>query len=193
MSEKSRFPAQVQIAANEGKKFPGHSTSTHTPTNTFGFKKSSSTVIITASGAVLTSGSATLGRIPKSKGFTSSRLAAQQSAVDDGYLSPNARTSLQYRSLPRPSRSNGSAARGATRPFDAGSVTKATATSSDPKSRSSVRSAANQTDREKGVFSDTDTEILTPGCGKSSHGGTFVSVRPSGGKGSETSSPTAHR
>ncbi|XP_062856888.1 neuron navigator 3 isoform X2 [Trichomycterus rosablanca] len=193
VSEKSRFSPHSQIPASEGKKLPT-SSNTHTPTNTFGFKKTSSTAIITASGAILTSGSATLGRIPKSKGFTSSRMVTQQTCVDDGYLSPSARTSLQYRSLPRPSRGNGGVgtARGAARTFDASSISKGTATLPNPKSRSLVRSSANQTDREKGVLSDTENLALGS-LQKSGSGGQSQPVRQTGGKGLETLSPTTHR
>ncbi|XP_030644236.1 neuron navigator 2 [Chanos chanos] len=162
-------PSERQTCVDEGKK-PHSSSMPRTPTNTFGFKKPpGSTAMITVSGAVLTSGSATLGRIPKSAGFSGSRLLARQSSVDDGYIPSNARTMLQYRSLPRPSRSSGSmissrcTGRTSGSGLDIGLVSKGTATLPGPKSRASVKPTAgvhaptaNQTDREKGVCSDTE-------------------------------------
>ncbi|XP_034161746.2 neuron navigator 3 isoform X2 [Pangasianodon hypophthalmus] len=191
VSEKSRF--SPQIPTYESKKLPSSSGS-HTPTNTFGFKKTSSAATITASGAVLTSGSATLGKIPKSIGFGSSRLVSKQTSVDDGYLPPSTRTTLQYRSLPRPSRSNSSTGttRGTGRSIDASPISKGTATLPNPKSRSLARSSANQTDREKGVFSDTDSLALGP-LNKASGGAQCLPGRQAGGKSSDTSSPTLRR
>lgn len=191
VSEKSRF--SPQIPTYESKKLPSSSGS-HTPTNTFGFKKTSSTATITASGAVLKSGSATLGKMPKSIGFGSSRLVGKQTSVDDGYLLPSVRTNLQYRSLPRPSRSNSSmgTTRGTGRSIDASPISKGTATLPNPKSRSLARSSANQTDREKGVFSDTDSLALGP-LNKSSGGAQCQTGRQAGGKSSDTSSPTLRR
>ncbi|KAK3535288.1 hypothetical protein QTP70_007433 [Hemibagrus guttatus] len=191
VSEKSRF--SPQIPTYESKKLPSNSGS-HIPTNTFGFKKTSSVATITASGAVITSGSATLGKIPKSIGFGSSRLVGKQTSVDDGYLPPSTRTTLQYRSLPRPSRSNSSmgTTRGAGRSIDASPISKGTATLPNSKSRSLARSCANQTDREKGVFSDTESLALGP-LNKASGGAQCQPSRQAGGKSSDTSSPTSRR
>lgn len=189
MSEKIRF--SPQIPTYESKKLLSNS---HTPTNTFGFKKTSSTATITASGAVLTSGSATLGKISKSSGFGSSRLLGKQTSVDDGYLQPSARTTLQYRSLPRPSRSNNSmgTTRGTARSIDASCISKGTATLPNPKSRSLTRSSANQTDREKGVFSDSDSQALGA-QNKASDDAQSRLGRQAGGKSMDTSSPTLRR
>ncbi|KAG7329608.1 hypothetical protein KOW79_007782 [Hemibagrus wyckioides] len=191
VSEKSRF--SPQIPTYESKKLPSSSGS-HIPTNTFGFKKTSSAATITASGAVITSGSATLGKIPKSIGFGSSRLVGKQSSVDDGYLPPSTRTTLQYRSLPRPSRSNSNmgTTRGTGRSIDASPISKGTATLPNPKSRSLARSCANQTDREKGVFSDTESLALGP-VNKASGGAQCQPSRQAGGKTSDTSSPTLRK
>ncbi|KAI5616165.1 neuron navigator 2 isoform X6 [Silurus asotus] len=190
VSEKSRF--SPQIPTYESKKLPSSSGS-HTPTNTFGFKKTSSSAIITASGAVLTSGSATLGKIPKSIGFSSSRLVGKHTSVDDGYLPPSSRTTLQYRSLPRPSRSNSGmgTTRSTGRPIDASPISKGTATLPNPKSRSLARSNANKTDREKGVFSETDSLALGP-INKASCGAQCQPGRQTAGKSSDTS-PTLRR
>lgn len=191
VSEKSRF--SPQIPTYESKKLPSGSGS-HTPTNTFGFKKTSSAATITASGAVITSGSATLGKIPKSIGFGSSHLVGKQSSVNDGYVPPSTRTTLQYRSLPRPSRSNSSmgTTRVTSRSIDASSISKGTATLPNPKRRSLARSSANQTDREKGVFSDTESLASGP-LNKASGGAQCQSGRQTGGKSSGTSSPTLRR
>ncbi|XP_060741830.1 neuron navigator 3 isoform X1 [Tachysurus vachellii] len=191
VSEKSRF--SPQIPTYESKKLPSGSSS-HTPTNTFGFKKTSNAATITASGAVITSGSATLGKIPKSIGFGSSHLVGKQTSVDDGYLPPSTRTTLQYRSLPRPSRSNSSMSttRVTSRSIDASSISKGTATLPNPKRRSLARSSANQTDREKGVFSDPESLASGP-LNKASGGAQCQSGRQTGGKSSGTSSPTLRR
>lgn len=98
------------------------------PTSTFGFKKpggamvtTGSITMVTASGATITSGSATLGKIPKSAGLAvGGRGSALKGSVDgtgiaaheDGYLSSGMRSTLQYRSLPRPSRSGAAARNG---------------------------------------------------------------------------------
>lgn len=191
VSEKIRFSPQTPTY--ESKKLP-LSSGSHIPTNTFGFKKTSGAATITTSGAVLISGSATLGKIPKSIGFGSSRLVGKQASVDDGYLPPSARTTLQYRSLPRPSRSNSSMGtnRGNGRSIDVSSISKGTATLPNPKSRSLARSGPNQTDREKGVFSDTDSLALGP-LNKSSGDAQCQLGRQAGGKSSDTSSPGLRR
>ncbi|XP_066506069.1 neuron navigator 2 [Hoplias malabaricus] len=219
VSEKGRFsprpnglphaPSERQIHADEAKKPPSSSNSTpRAPTNTFGFKKASSgSAALTTSGAVITGGSATLGKLPKSSCFTGTRLMSRQASVDDGYLPPSARTTLQYRSLPRPSRANSSmaAARSTSRTtaagIDSSLLCKGTATLPNPKSRSSVRSptgVANQTDREKGVLSDT--ESLAPGLAHKSSGSSQMSIggqcqpgRLAGGKYTDMSSPTLRR
>ncbi|XP_072519022.1 neuron navigator 2 isoform X2 [Salminus brasiliensis] len=200
-----RSPSERQIPADEGKK-PPSSSSTRAPTNTFGFKKTSSGTV-TASGAVITSGSATLGKLSKSSGFTGIRLVGRQNSVDDGYLPPSARTTLQYRSLPRPSRASSSlgTARGNSRTtaagIDSSLVSKGTSTLPNPKSRSSVRSPtgiANQTDREKGVLSDV--ESLASGLGHKASGSSQMGTagqcppgRQTGGKYPDMSSPTLRR
>uniref|UniRef100_W5L0I1 Neuron navigator 2 n=1 Tax=Astyanax mexicanus TaxID=7994 RepID=W5L0I1_ASTMX len=206
-----RSPSERQIPTDEGRKLPSSSgSSARAPTNTFGFKKTSSgTATITASGAVITSGSATLGKLPKSSGFTGIRLMGRQNSVDDGYLPPSARTTLQYRSLPRPSRTNsslGTARHTSSRPaaagMDASLISKGTSTLPNPKSCGSVRSPSgisNQTDREKGVLSDA--ESLASGLGHNKASGSSQlgvpgqgqSGRQTGGKYPDMSSPTLRR
>ncbi|KPP74342.1 hypothetical protein Z043_106502, partial [Scleropages formosus] len=107
-----RSPSDAGRSSGDEAKKPSNSAS-RTPTNTFGFKKQAGGVtIISASGATITSGSATLGKIPKSAGLIGSRSASRKASVDgsqpqdEGYLTVGTRTNLQYRSLPRPSRSD---------------------------------------------------------------------------------------
>nr|XP_055048989.1 neuron navigator 2 isoform X2 [Misgurnus anguillicaudatus] len=206
ISPRSNSMAHSSIhSVDETKKPPSNSTS-RTPTSTFGFKKPpGSMATITASGAVVTSGSATVGKIPKSIAFSGSRLSSRQASVDDGYFPPSARTTLQYRSLPRPSRgSNGTGTvrysnRSNMTTFDA---SKGTSTLPNPKSRSSVKSpvgTTNQTDREKGIISEVESQVL----GQVLKAGTAPQTgmptqcqaggRQSGGKYSEMSSPTLRR
>lgn len=206
VSEKGRLSPRSNTApqserADETKKPPSNS-ATRTPTSTFGFKKPlGSMATITASGAVVTSGSATVGKIPKSLAFSGSRLSGcRQASVDDGYFPPSARTTLQYRSLPRPSRgSNGSAAarssnRSNVATLDASLCNKGTATLPNPKSRKSLVGTTNQTDREKGIFSDVESQVLKTGGATQAEMPTQCQAgRQAGGKYSEMSSPTLRR
>ncbi|XP_057185470.1 neuron navigator 2 isoform X3 [Triplophysa rosa] len=192
--------SERQTTVHETKK-PSNST-TRTPTSTFGFKKPlGSMATITASGAVVTRGSATVGKIPKSIAFSGSRLSGcRQASVDDGYFPPRARTTLQYRSLPRPSRgSNGSAAvrsshRSNIATLDASLCNKGTATLPNPKSRKSLVGTINQTDREKGIYSDVESQVLKAGGVTQTEMPTQCQAgRQAGGKYSEMSSPTLRR
>lgn len=165
-----------------------------TPTTTFGFKKQT---------AIL-SGSATLGKLPKSLGsFQGGRSTGlcRQSSVDDAYLPIGSsgggsigvsRGSLQYRSLPRPSRLARSSAAGtdaslrtATLPKgrSASAATKAVGASLSLASNG-VGGSSNQTDREKG--SEVGS-LKTGGQGQTGSG------KQAGGKYSEMSSPTLRR
>ncbi|XP_050955554.1 neuron navigator 2 isoform X2 [Labeo rohita] len=196
VSEKGRSNGTHSTTADDTKKPPLSST-TRTPTSTFGFKKAPGAMgTITASGALVTSGSATVGRIPKSVGFSGSRIVGRQTAVDDGYLPPSARTTLQYRSLPRPSRTG--TARCSNRSnnsnLDASFCSKGTATLPNPKSRNLVKSPmgmTNQTDREKGIFSDVESQVLKTSA--TTQTGMCQAGRQAGGKYSEMSSPTLRR
>ncbi|PWA29166.1 hypothetical protein CCH79_00006293 [Gambusia affinis] len=141
--------------------------STRTPTSTFGFKKQGHGMVtmVTASGATITSGSATLGKMPKSGGRSLSgglKSGGQDvgSALghhDDGFLPMSARSTLQYRSLPRPSRS-GAAARNGNRSSTSSIEAAVLSVTSHGKNsfgvakpNGSATLLANQTDREKGV------------------------------------------
>lgn len=83
----------------------------------FGYKKPPTTgpaTVLTAGGATITSGSATVGKAPKSSGIPikpvpgggSRKNSFDASGSEQGFLSPNARGSIQYRSLPRPAKSS---------------------------------------------------------------------------------------
>ncbi|XP_039605279.1 neuron navigator 2 isoform X4 [Polypterus senegalus] len=166
-----RSPSDAgRSSGDEAKKPP--SSASRTPTNTFGFKKQSGGMtIITASGATITSGSATLGKIPKSSGLIG-RSGNRKASIDgsqnqdDGYLPISARTTLQYRSLPRPSKSSSrnGGNRSSTSSIDSNLSSKS-AGLPVPKIRepskvtvaSSIPGLPNQTDREKGVSSDTES------------------------------------
>nr|XP_057945738.1 neuron navigator 2 isoform X3 [Doryrhamphus excisus] len=137
-----------------------------TPTSTFGFKKQGHgmATMVTASGATITSGSATLGKIPKSGARSLAGLKAggpdgvlMLGHHDDAFLPVSARSTLQYRSLPRPSRS-GSAARNGNRSSTSSIEAAVLSITSHGKNAISISKAngsagllANQTDREKGV------------------------------------------
>ncbi|XP_050968765.1 neuron navigator 1 isoform X3 [Labeo rohita] len=85
--------------------------------SSFGYKKPPTTgnaTILTAGGATITSGSATVGKTPKSSGIPIKPIpggGARKNSLDasgseQGFLAPNARGSIQYRSLPRPAKSS---------------------------------------------------------------------------------------
>jgi neuron navigator 2 len=148
--------------------------------------------MVTASGVTITSGSATLGKIPKSVQLHGGRVLGRQASVDDGYLPVSSHSTLQYRSLPRPSRASGggrSTSRSSSTSIDSNLSSKSN-TLHGPKSRSQVPkpsaggtplpgSGSNQTDREKGVSSEASP--------------TALGVRQPGGKYPDVSSPTMRR
>ncbi|KAJ8395368.1 hypothetical protein AAFF_G00033530 [Aldrovandia affinis] len=88
----------------------------------FGYKKpppaTGTATVMTASGVTISSGSATVGKTPKCSGIPVKPMAGGGSGgggrknsldvsnLDQGFLSPNARNSIQYRSLPRPAKSS---------------------------------------------------------------------------------------
>ncbi|NWV02697.1 NAV2 protein, partial [Ptilonorhynchus violaceus] len=173
-----RSPSDAgRSSGDESKKLPtSNSRTTAANANTFGFKKQSGSAvgmtIITASGATLTSRSATLGKIPKSSGLMG-RTAGRKTSVDgsqnqdDGYLALSARTNLQYRSLPRPSKSSsrsGAGNRSSTSSIDS-NISSKSAGLPVPKIRepakvilgNSLPGLVNQTDKEKGISSDNES------------------------------------
>ncbi|KAM3872366.1 neuron navigator 1-like [Diretmus argenteus] len=91
----------------------------------FGFKKptiatsngtnnTSTATVMSTGGSAIPSGSATVGKIPKTSGIPvkPGGGGGRKTSLDvlnsdqSGFLSPNARTSLQYRSLPRPAKTS---------------------------------------------------------------------------------------
>lgn len=92
-----------------------------TPAASFGYRKTppatGTATVMSASGATISSGSATVGKTPKSSaipimplggggGGDDRKSSLDVSTLESGFLSPNARGSLQYRSLPRPAKSS---------------------------------------------------------------------------------------
>ncbi|XP_017713834.1 PREDICTED: neuron navigator 2 isoform X7 [Rhinopithecus bieti] len=177
-SQVKRSPSDAGRSSGDESKKPLPNSS-RTPTanaNSFGFKKQSGSAaglaMITASGATVTSRSATLGKIPKSSALIS-RSAGRKSSMDgaqnqdDGYLALSSRTNLQYRSLPRPSKStsrNGAGNRSSTSSIDS-NISSKSAGLPVPKLRepsktalgSSLPGLVNQTDKEKGISSDNES------------------------------------
>ncbi|XP_015193738.2 neuron navigator 2 isoform X1 [Lepisosteus oculatus] len=210
-----RSPSDAGRSSGDEAKKPPSSTS-RTPTNTFGFKKQSGGMtIITASGATITSGSATLGKIPKSSGLIG-RSGGRKTSVDgsqnqdDAYLPISTRTNLQYRSLPRPSKSsgggrNGGGNRSSTSSIDSNLSSKSAGGLPVPKIREpskvsagiSLPAGANQTDREKGVSSDVEgvASCSSVKASPTSQSGTSSSQgsRQQGSKYADVSSPTLRR
>ncbi|XP_061593745.1 neuron navigator 2 isoform X4 [Cololabis saira] len=177
-----------------------HTLASRTPTSTFGFKKQGLVTMVTASGATITSGSATLGKMPKSGGRSLSgglKSGGQDGGSllghhDDGFLPMSARSTLQYRSLPRPSRS-GAAARNGNRSSTSSIEAAVLSVTSHGKNSLSVSKAggpggllANQTDREKGV-----SEIDNLRGGAAMQGGGAATVPLAGRQ--QVSSPTLRR
>ncbi|KAK2853684.1 hypothetical protein Q5P01_006345 [Channa striata] len=174
----------------------------HTPTSTFGFKKQGPGMVtmVTASGATITSGSATLGKMPKSgaRSLAGGLKAGGQeggSALghhDDGFLPMSARSTLQYRSLPRPSRS-GAAIRNGNRSSTSSIEAAVLSVTSQAKNPISVTKASgsggllsNQTDREKGI-----SEVDNLRSGVMMQGGGAATVPLTGRQ--QVSSPTLRR
>ncbi|KAG7467923.1 hypothetical protein MATL_G00137370 [Megalops atlanticus] len=204
-------------SGDEAKKPP--SSTARTPTNTFGFKKQAGGMtLVTASGVTITSGSATLGKVPKSSGLAGGRPAGRkagvdgQQAQDDGYLPLSARANLQYRSLPRPSRAGAGSTnarngnRSSTSSIDSNLSSKS-AGPPVPRAHELAKAVsggvaalptANQTDREKGVCSDTESaapcgSVKASPTSQSGGGFTAHSGRQQGNKYPDVSSPTLRR
>lgn len=146
----------------------------------FGYKKqqtaTGTAAVLTAGGTNISSGSATVGKTPKSSGIPlkplggvpSGRKNSFDASSEQSFLGPNTRNSIQYRSLPRPAKSSTLSVIGrpATRPasstVDPGllSLKSVAIASSGPRvketesciSKSVNRTSSgpvNQTDREK--------------------------------------------
>ncbi|XP_043826055.1 neuron navigator 2 isoform X6 [Dromiciops gliroides] len=228
VSEKGRLsPKTTQVkrspsdagrsSGDESKKpLPNSARTVTANTNAFGFKKQSGSTIgltmITASGATITSRSATLGKIPKSSGLvgrSASRKTSMDAAQnqDDGYLALSTRTNLQYRSLPRPSKSssrNGAGNRSSTSSIDS-NVSSKSAGLPVPKLRepsktalgSSLPGLINQTDKEKGISSDNESVASCNSVKVNPASQTASSVAPAthpqGAKYPDVASPTLRR
>ncbi|XP_046713444.1 neuron navigator 2 isoform X2 [Silurus meridionalis] len=180
----------------------------------FGFKKptsgsisgltvtatTSSTAMVSASRVTVISGSATLGKIPKStalmvggvrscvKGSTPECAMVTQ---EDGGLATSIRSTPQYRSLPRPSRS--SHKRSSTSSIESGSSGRGPASNlivlANKIQESIPNVKTNQTDKEKGGVSEMDN-LRANVVGSSS---TIPQTARQGCKYTEVSSPTLRR
>ncbi|KAF7649696.1 hypothetical protein LDENG_00137370 [Lucifuga dentata] len=181
-----------------------HSHTSRTPTSTFGFKKQGPGMVtmVTTSGATITSGSATLGKMPKSgtRSLAGGLKASGQDGGsmlghhDDSFLPVSARSTLQYRSLPRPSRS-GATARNGNRSSTSSIEAAVLSVTTHGKNAISITKSnglgggvllANQTDREKGV-----SEIDNLRSGATIQGGGAATVPLTGRQ--QVSSPTLRR
>nr|XP_023487223.1 neuron navigator 3 isoform X6 [Equus caballus] len=182
-SSLQRSPSDAgKSSGDEGKK-PPSGIGRSTATSSFGFKKPSgvgSSTMITSSGATIASGSATLGKIPKSAAIGGKSNAGRKTSLDgsqnqdDVGLHVSSKTSLQYRSLPRPSKSSTSGIpgrgghRSSTSSIDSNVSSKsAGATTSklrEPTKIGSGRSSpvtVNQTDKEKEKVAVSDSESVS--------------------------------
>ncbi|XP_032654845.1 neuron navigator 3 isoform X9 [Chelonoidis abingdonii] len=177
-----RSPSDAgKSSGDEGKK-PPSGIGRSTATGSFGFKKGGvgSSTIITTSGATITSGSATLGKMPKSTAIGGKSNAGRKTSLDgsqnqdDGVLHVNSKTTLQYRSLPRPSKSSTSGIpgrgghRSSTSSIDSNLSSKsagaATTKLREPTKIGSGRSSPitiNQTDKEKEKVAVSDSESVS--------------------------------
>uniref|UniRef100_A0A8C3RQD2 AAA+ ATPase domain-containing protein n=1 Tax=Chelydra serpentina TaxID=8475 RepID=A0A8C3RQD2_CHESE len=177
-----RSPSDAgKSSGDEGKK-PPSGIGRSTATGSFGFKKAGvgSSAIITTSGATITSGSATLGKMPKSSAIGGKSNAGRKTSLDgsqnqdDGVLHINSKTTLQYRSLPRPSKSSTSGIpgrgghRSSTSSIDSNVSSKsagaATTKLREPTKIGSGRSSPvtiNQTDKEKEKVAVSDSESVS--------------------------------
>ncbi|XP_029318385.1 neuron navigator 3 isoform X4 [Cottoperca gobio] len=231
-SEKGKAPSKSSAAiqrspsdagkssGDEGKKPPSGIGRPPT-TASFGYKKipGPSGTLITSSGATLASGSATLGKAPKSSaalgkgtgigGVRKTSLDGSQPEDDGIVLScSGSKVTLQYRSLPRPAKSSsgGAAGRGhrsSSSSIDSnvsgksagGAATQAGAKRRDGKVSSDRASpiTVNQTDKEKVGVSDQDATAGLSTSPKSSPTSTSTGqsgLRQPGSKYPDIASPT---
>ncbi|XP_053441255.1 neuron navigator 3 isoform X1 [Nycticebus coucang] len=219
-SSLQRSPSDAgKSSGDEGKK-PPSGIGRSPATSSFGFKKPSgvgSSTMITSSGATITSGSATLGKIPKSAAIGGKSNAGRKTSLDgsqnqdDVVLHVSSKTTLQYRSLPRPSKSSASGIpgrgghRSSTSSIDSNVSSKsAGATTSklrEPTKIGSGRSSpvtVNQTDKEKEKVAVSDSESVSlSGSPKSSPTSASAcgaqGLRQPGSKYPDIASPTFRR
>lgn len=220
-----RSPSDAgKSSGDEGKKPP--SGIARPPTaGSFGYKKmpGATGTLITSSGATLASGSATLGKAPKSSaalgkgagigGVRKTSLDGSQ-PQDDGILlsCSGSKVTLQYRSLPRPAKSSSGVAAGrsghrsSSSSIDSnvsgksagGAMTQAGTKRRDGKVGSDRSSpiTINQTDKEKVAVSDQDPAAGLSTSPKSSPTSTTTGqtgLRQPGSKYPDIASPTFRR
>ncbi|XP_068132732.1 neuron navigator 3 isoform X4 [Hyperolius riggenbachi] len=210
-----RSPSDAgKSSGDEGKK-PPSGIARPAATGSFGFKKTGvGSPNITGSGATITSGSATLGKIPKSVAISGKGGGRKNSLdgsqnQDDGVLLANSKATLQYRSLPRPSKSSTSGIpgrgghRSSTSSIDSNVSTKSAGAGGsklrEPSKMASERSSPvtiNQTDKEKEKVSDSESVSLS-GSPKSSptsaNACSTQGLRQPGSKYPDIASPTFRR
>ncbi|XP_075407355.1 neuron navigator 3 isoform X3 [Tenrec ecaudatus] len=219
-SSLQRSPSDAgKSSGDEGKK-PPSGIGRSTATGSFGFKKPSgvgSSPMITASGATITSGSATLGKIPKSAAIGGKSTAGRKTSLDgsqnqdDVVLHGSSKTTLQYRSLPRPAKSSASGIpgrgghRSSTSSIESNVSSKsagaATSKLREPTKIGSGRSSPvtiNQTDKEKEKVAVSDSESVSlSGSPKSSPTSASAcgtqGLRQPGSKYPDIASPTFRR
>ncbi|XP_075810905.1 neuron navigator 3 isoform X4 [Microtus pennsylvanicus] len=219
-SSLQRSPSDAgKSSGDEGKK-PPSGIGRSSASNSFGYKKPSavgSSTMITNSGATIASGSATLGKIPKSAAIGGKSNAGRKTSLDgsqnqdDVVLHVSSKTTLQYRSLPRPSKSSTSGIpgrgghRSSTSSIDSNVSSKsAGATTSklrEPTKIGSGRSSpvtVNQTDKEKEKVAVSDSESVSlSGSPKSSPTSASAcgaqGLRQPGSKYPDIASPTFRR
>ncbi|XP_036025351.1 neuron navigator 3 [Onychomys torridus] len=219
-SSLQRSPSDAgKSSGDEGKK-PPSGIGRSSASNSFGYKKTSgvgSSTVVTSSGAIITSGSATLGKTPKSAAIGGKSNAGRKTSLDgsqnqdDVVLHVSSKTTLQYRSLPRPSKSSTSGIpgrgghRSSTSSIDSNVSSKsAGATTSklrEPTKIGSGRSSpvtVNQTDKEKEKVAVSDSESVSlSGSPKSSPTSASAcgtqGLRQPGSKYPDIASPTFRR
>uniref|UniRef100_A0A4W5KYN2 Neuron navigator 3 n=1 Tax=Hucho hucho TaxID=62062 RepID=A0A4W5KYN2_9TELE len=216
-----RSPSDAgKSSGDEGKKPPSGIARPPT-TGSFGYKKMASPpsgALVTSSGATLASGSATLGKVPKSSaigkgtGISGGRKTSLDDSQpqDDGVLMAcgGSKMPLQYRSLPRPAKSSSggvvgrSGHRSSSSSIDS-NVSGKSAGGGGAKRRdagkvgsgrsSPIPITINQTDKEKVAVSDQDPAGLSTSP-KSSPTSTGQSgLRQPGSKYPDIASPTFRR
>ncbi|XP_072233917.1 neuron navigator 3 isoform X2 [Leuresthes tenuis] len=220
-----RSPSDAgRSSGDEGKKPPSGIVRPPT-TGSFGYKKipGPTGTLITSSGATLASGSATLGKAPKSSaalgkgtsisGVRKTSLDGSQPQDDGILLSCNgSKMTLQYRSLPRPAKSSSGVAAGrsghrsSSSSIDSnvsgksagGAATQAGAKRRDGKVGSDRSSpiTINQTDKEKVAVSEQDVATglsTSPKSSPTSSSAGQSGLRQPGSKYPDIASPTFRR
>ncbi|XP_029707486.1 neuron navigator 3 isoform X8 [Takifugu rubripes] len=219
-----RSPSDAgKSSGDEGKK-PPSGIARPPAAGSFGYKKipGPTGALITSSGATLTSGSATLGKAPKSSaaiGKGTGVAAVRKTSLDgsqpqdDGVLlsCSGSKVTLQYRSLPRPAKSSSGAAaarsghRSSSSSIDSnvsgksagGAATQAGAKRRDGKiSDRSSPITINQTDKEKVSVTDQDPAgglSTSPKSSPTSSSASQSGLRQPGSKYPDIASPTFRR